>query len=783
MYENMSGITIRGKCFDETKKMVFFPEETDRISIVYGKNGSGKSTLSEGFYQLASDVLERDLEVVSIDREEKLICIDDEEKKNIHVFNEAYIDKNIRIGEKGLNTIVLFGEQVDVEEQIKKIQRELEKSKKEYSVISEENDKYNDVKNVLSPNFYFEKIKKKLKAEGGWAEKDSKIKNAKQNSTVSNKVISEICELTVTETIADLEKKYKETKELLEKVSNKDISFPEQIVKKEELAEIENDIIILLAKKIEKPILTNREKMILIAIEDGFQGRVEESKKMFIDETTDVCPYCYQTLSNDYKHQMLNSIQKVLNKDVEEHTNKLKKICLDEYMFDKTKYCSLDLKLSEDIEKQIEKCNQIIRQYKQKINNKLENIYTPINIKSFNLNDAIIELNNLLELLEQKRVEFNNASKQGETIKKELVNINKQIAHKAVEDDYNTYKKQLMDKNDNSKRLEAQFKKINEFKAKLTVLEETKKNVAIAIAQINKSLEYVFFSKDRLSIELKDDLYYLKSNGRDVKPCDVSCGERNIIALCYFFTQIMNNLEVKNFYSVDRFVIIDDPVSSFDFENKIGIISFLKQQIRNIILGNNNSKVLLFSHDLTTIFDLQKVTEEIGKLTKKVAKVGKTTAAWLEIKEGKLDRFSKNRNEYTELLKLVYNYAKDKSGIDSINIGNTMRRVLEAFATFNYKKGIQDISCDIEIMENVPHKEYFENLMYRLVLHNESHFAEQIQNFHDGINFYDFISEEEKQKTAREVLCLIYLLNPLHVKAHLSGTAVNEIIQWTEKIV
>lgn len=782
MYENMSGIAIKGKCFDEMKKMVFFPAETDRISIVYGKNGSGKSTLSEGFYQLASNESETDLEVAPIDKEEKLICIDDEEKKNIHVFNEAYVDENIRIGQKGLNTIVLFGEQVDVEEQIKETKKKLEKSEEDYNVVLEENEKYNDVKNVLSPDFHYEKIKKILKAEGGWAERDSKIKNAKQNSSVSNKIITEICELTVTETKADLEKRFKETQELLEKVSNKSISFPEQIVKKEELAEIENDIIVLLAEKIEKPILTEREKMILTAIEDGFQGRVEEAKKMFIDETIDVCPYCFQTLSNDYKQQMLNSIQKVLNKDVEEHTMKLKEISLSEYVFDKTKYCSLDLNLSEDIEKQIDKCNQIIRKYKEEINNKIENIYTPINIKTFNLNDAIIELNNLLEKLEQKRIEFNNASKQGKAIKEKLVYINKQIAHKAVQEDYNIYKKQTQEKGKISKRLQEKTKEKLEYKEKLAALEETKKNVAIAITQINKSLEYVFFSKDRLSIELKNDLYYLKSNGRYVEPCDVSCGERNIIALCYFFTQIMSNLEVKKMYSVDEYIIIDDPVSSFDFENKVGIISFLKKQIRDIVMGNNNSKVILFSHDLTTIFDLQKATEEIGKLTQKVAKVENTSAAWLEMKEGKLERFRKNRSEYTELLKLVYSYAKDKSGIDSINIGNTMRRVLEAFSTFNYKKGIQDISCDVEIMKDIPNKEYFENLMYRLVLHNESHFVEQIQNFHDGINFYDFISEEEKQKTAREVLSLIYLLNPLHVKAHLSGAAVNDITQWIENL-
>lgn len=783
MYENVSGISIKGRCFDETRKMVFFPVETDRISIVYGKNGSGKSTLSEGFYQIANSILETDLEVMPIDREEKPVIVEKQEKRSMHVFNEVYIDENIRIGKAGLNTIVLFGEQVDVEEQIKEIQGKLKKSEEEKDTIVAEDKKYTDIKNLLSPDFYYEKIKKTLKSEKGWAERDARIKNTKHNSAVSDRIIGEICELSVTDTIVELEKKFKETQEFLQKVSDNTISFPNKIAPKEEPVKIENEILALLAEKIENPVLTEREKMILTAIEAGFQGRVEESKQMFIDDTVEVCPYCYQGLSNDYKQQMLKSIQKVLNKDVEEHTRKLKNICLNEYIFDKTKYCNLDSNLSESIEKQIEKCNEIIRQYNEKIQNKIDNIYTPIKMETLYLNDNVIKLNNLIDLLEKKRIEFNNASKQAEKIKEELIDISKKIANKEVKDDYIVYKKQIQEKEKVKEKLITKEKEINQYKEQLTILEETKKNVAIAIDQINKSLEYVFFSKNRLSIELKNDLYYLKSNGRYVKPSDVSCGERNIIALCYFFTQIMSNLELKKLYSIEEYIIIDDPVSSFDFENKVGIISFLKKQIRDIIMGNNKSKVLLFSHDLTTIFDLQKATEEISKLTQKIAKVNNTTTAWLEIDEGKLKRFSRNRSEYTELLKLVYSYAKDKDTVDSIYIGNVMRRVLEAFSTFNYKKGIQDISCDIEIMKNVPHKEYFENLMYRLVLHNESHFEERIQNFHDGINFYDFISEEEKQKTAREILCLIYLLNPLHIKAHLTENAENDINQWVESLI
>ena len=51
----------------------------------------------------------------------------------------------------------------------------------------------------------------------------------------------------------------------------------------------------------------------------------------------------------------------------------------------------------------------------------------------------------------------------------------------------------------------------------------------------------------------------------------------------------MSNLEISQLYSTEKFVVIDDPVSSFDFENKVGIISFLKKQLSDIIVGNNGT--------------------------------------------------------------------------------------------------------------------------------------------------------------------------------------------------
>lgn len=336
-----------------------------------------------------------------------------------------------------------------------------------------------------------------------------------------------------------------------------------------------------------------------------------------------------------------------------------------------------------------------------------------------------------------------------------------------------------------AEKLSKKQKALKDAQEALRNLEQQKSNIGLAINNINNALDYVFFSQGRLSIELKNDKYYLKSNGKNVKPKNVSLGERNIIALCYFFTQILANQEITRLYQNEAFIVVDDPISSFDFENKVGIASFLRLQVNRIINGNPKSKVLILSHDLETVFNLRKAMDEICQSTKGIAGTTPSSYIVLELNNLLLKQLIKSHNEYSALIKKVYHYANGDSNNDSATIGNIMRRVLEAFSTFNYQKNIEKVSCDKNVLTALDkHSTYFENLMYRLVLHGESHYEEQVYSIHDGNNFYEFISETEKQKTAKNVLCFMYLLNPHHMIAYLQeeSNSINNIKLWVKDI-
>ena len=493
MIEKIKGITIQGRCFFNDTSLILYPNTNDRISVIYGKNGSGKSTISMGFGNLASDTPVSDISLKLLG-DNSSVLNSEEYKNNIFVFNEQYVDKNVKIDDDGLGTIILLGGQVDIQTDIDK-HTELEaKRKSEWEKAQEKFAEYQTKGTPLSPDYHLEKIRGMLKKSGGWQETDARIKGNKQNSAVKDDVLFEICKLKPSDTIDNLKKKFDEKKDLLEKISDSSLSFPplacDWIFFEDGL---EEKVCKLLSQIIEQPVLTERENLILLAIQNGQQPMVEASKRTFADESTTYCPYCYQSVQVQYKQELIDSINRVLNKNVENHKSELEAISFPSLDEDYSKYESLNSELVKKINAQKEKCFALIETYKDQIKRKIGNTYTP----------------------------------------------------------------------------------------------------------------------------------------------------------------------------------------------------------------------------------------------------------------------------------------------------NLMRRALEAFSTFNYRKGIEDVSCDKNVLNVLGERStYFNNLMYRLVLHGESHYAERVYSLRDDTNFYEFVSDDEKKRTAKDILCFMYLLNPAHIQAYLQtiSNAIENIKQWCSKI-
>ena len=94
-----------------------------------------------------------------------------------------------------------------------------------------------------------------------------------------------------------------------------------------------------------------------------------------------------------------------------------------------------------------------------------------------------------------------------------------------------------------------------------------------------------------------------------------------------------------------------------------------------------------------------------------------------------------------------------------------MRRVLEAYSTFNYSLGPSEIATDQEILSKIQdetEREFFKAYMYRLILNSDSHASDRVRR--SSSNFSEMFSVEEKTRTAQLLLGFLYRLDPVHIE-------------------
>jgi wobble nucleotide-excising tRNase len=775
-------IKFKGRYFAEEANLEILPE-SDRLSIIYGKNGSGKSTIADAIIQAAGNAVIEGIDYANIYDENGALY---SEKDSIHVFNEDYVNARVKVKDDGLKTIVLLGELGDLEDKIQDTELRIEAETNKNKDLKTALEELQDRENPKSAAYCRSQMNFGLSGDTHWAGREKRIKNHKRNASVTDSVLDGIICLQLQESIDIIRERYDKNIILLNQVRENEaeklndtvpltVSFNEERLQE------------LLKQKVESPKLSDREEKILRMIEDGKADNINEMRRVFSKDKTTHCPYCFQEVTTDYKKGLIESIERVFSKEFDEHQEKLEKSIILEVEVDFNGYDAIDSKMVLACKNKVEEINKEIIKIREIILKKINHPYTPITDFETELTDRLEEYEELRKKLQNEIDKYNEAVGKVGILEKKLSDDNALIAHYELASEIDRWEQAKKDLEIAKKAVEDSNKEIKEKNDVLELLRAKKKNIKIAVNLINNSLRYVFFSKDRLEIKVENEKYVLYSRGIPVKPNNVSLGERNIIALCYFFTELISNQEAKDGYTKKSVVIIDDPVSSFDIENKVGIMSLLKNKVSSIIKNNDESQVVVLTHDMQCYYDFHKIAKEIA-IEVKTESDGhiKFTYKGRELKNKELVPLSYKPNEYSELLKKVYIYACGKTSGLEYTIGNIMRRILEAFSTFTYKKGIEEVSIDDSILACIDDKdyvEYFKNLMYRLVLHGESHMEERVKALQDP-EYLDFISNEEKERTAQEVICFMYKLNSKHVLAHLDGESDVEINikNWLDKI-
>lgn len=775
MIDKVAGVSLIGGFFEKEGEFKFYDNDKFKVALTYGKNGSGKSSISKAIYELSRNNFNEYSKVELFDFDHKSIEVDEKTRNAIHVYNENYINSNLRLQDDGLDTIVMLGEQLELDDTIQQLKKEYDVNESEIQKNKENYEKISDPKNILSPEYYKKEMITTLKGENGWAAIDASIKFNKKNSSVNANVIESIAKEKSDRGKDKINKEFMELHEEYIKATNSSKNN-DSIERPDSYLSLALTISDLLETKIDQPIINEHEKIIMNQIQNGDQKFVERAKKQFSDNKIDICPFCLQEITQTYKEELVKSINQVLNKEVDDHINQLKKIELKPFEISLESFENIDKSQVRKINELVGELNTKIEYAESKIKQKIENVYQPIS-EELDFSQIVAKMNEAIEVLENKRRVFNENIDKIKSIHDQLIKLNKQKAWYSISSEYNKYKQQQEKLEEIIRNKEVYKNKATEILKKIEQLEAKKKNVSIALETMNNYLEYIFFEKGRLKLEVSGNQYRIISRNNPILLKNLSLGERNAIALCYFFSKLQENYSIQDSFKEQLLILLDDPISSFDIENKIGIYSFLRSMINKIVNNNSKSKVLVFTHEIEVMYHFEKVCKDIDVKFK----------SHILANQG-LDNFNpKKYNEYTNMMKTVYKYANQEEDYQIYNntIGNTMRRVLEAFGTFSYKKGIDKVSCDTQILGLIDEEKkraYFENLMYRLVLNTESH-SEEATRAMPELDFYSFIGETERVRTAKDVLCFIYLLNPLHILSHLdNGKWCQNVKAWCENI-
>ncbi len=785
----MTGISIHCNwLFDNAKVLEFFPThgkpaKKNRVALVYGKNGSGKSTVAQGFREYIASTIPRTVELSPLATGNHIHVSSSGRPEKFFVFDEKYVEQQVKVKEQGLDAIILFGEQVALEQQIDQVTGTIDALKIQKQQQEAECAKFTGSSVAIAPQYWSAQITQSLRASGGWAEtRGIKINGNRTSASVNDSEIERIGKLVPAQGESETKEEFSKQFALFNNATPQSQQIAQAIQLYSLAGNVEETAIEQLAKIIAKPQTTVRENELL----QLFGIRViADAKAFLVDTTKNICPTCLQKIEEKHRTEMLLCIEAILNREVEAFRTALdslkqKMVVKSDYII----YSGLDAEAYRNVQTCIDNLNQAIEKHNNAIQAKIDNPFEAmVYDASIGLIAACNTLNQALTILEAERIAFNNAITGRVKLKNTVLKLNDEIAHYATKDAYTHLVSQREAKKVADDKLDSLNKQITELEKQKLDLDAQRKNFQIAVNDINSSLAYIFFSTERLKLVLgTDQMYHLKSNGKEVDPKKVSCGERNALALCYFFTEIAKETDVRAIYTDEVFLVIDDPISSFDMENRIGILSFLRWRLGQVLLGCPTTKTLVMTHDISVLYDLEKALQEISKECESQNKSAEFCLFELDCTG--INAFkSEKHQEYTRLLETIHDYALNGTVETELFIGNTMRRVLEAFSTFLYRKGVADISRDPVILSEIDadKRNYFQNLMYRLVLNGESHYKEQIQGLQD-MEFFSHLSPAEKQRTARDILCFMYLLNKPHILAHLSPRVEPDILGWLTSI-
>lgn len=628
--------------FDEKRKGGNKSINDKRIISIFGRNGSGKTTISNALLHAGLNLPSADDTPVAtflnvhVENGEMItepVELEDSDKAEIYVYNEAFVDKYVRVKDnENLEAIVMLSDDPDLGEHLEELEKkktvvdqQIEKRKTALDSFESKSNQQNEL-NIRKA------IENQLKSDGSWASIGKIIHNYSVKQSVSDVVFNKIHKADVSDGTPAI---YKRLTKLLEsdlnnlaqiRQKNKLDSFKVTITDKNDFNVIDK----LLNTSLKTPSFSGLQERIMQEIAQRGRNQISANKELFSGPDIDYCPTCFRTIDANEKETIVQVITQVLDiskqSSEEQFINNLKSLNLQ--MLDKIEK---DTNLWKEFPSEIAEYNEavhsyngMVSKYEQAITNKINNPYVCpdiINNDSGKLYSAIVSAGKKIQrVVKDYNVIFENEQfllDEADLLNLHIAKYNNEVLFEQLDDASSKHcnlKAELESTQVRSKELENQISD-----TKLRLAEQK-----IALDQINMRLAHVFMDRDRLKLIDGDNCYRVQSRGEFIKTSQLSVGERNAISLCYFFSRINSNVRADQAYKRPSLVVLDDPISSFDFENKIGILSLLREELEKILLNNCDSKVLVMTHDAEMFQHVAKIYSDIEERRSSLFKHGET---------------------------------------------------------------------------------------------------------------------------------------------------------------
>lgn len=805
MYRDLKGIKIKGGRFGDGDMVQFDNILANKVNIIYGGNGSGKTSISRAFQEYHDNPGAPDndfkLELLASS------TLSANHREGIYVFNEDFLETQVKFAGKGMKTIVMFGEQADLDKQIKELEEKIRAEKAELDKVTallgelDEDCEYSDKTNKHPQSYQaqLKSIQETLKKDSHYLGRLKDIER-KENKRLPQDIMNQIGDVAVHPDI------YSVPSELLgkdEKTVSKyvydGIQKLHQTLNQDEIRWIFSptdtklnpaEVIKVLSAYAENNELSEREKKLLSLLQDAESAPlvISGAQHHILDKNADICPLCHQTIDAAHRGNMAETLKRLLNEQAKQHEQDIRN-ALTAIVDIQMEYPTFPEHYAEDKIKVCEAAIKAVNDYHSKVrdllNSKLQNLYAASpDVNKINPADYSALLSAYVgayTAIENEVTAYNNEVKDAKNLYKKVLGANLYLSFLEVKSMLDIYsgmiKKATGYKTDISSRINV----INGLRNQINGLESQKQNTGIAVDFINDCLKRVFLSEKRL--EIRDEgsgVYKVYSNGKNVSPNRLSSGERNIIGLSYFFATLGANNPADRLYDHPMFVVLDDPISSNDAGNRMGILNLLNQKVYDLFhktildefgkpreVWKVGSKVLLLSHEMKTVNSYKSIFH--GYISG-----GQETGVHFELEDNVMNpEYGIISNEYGQHFKRIFNYANSEhpDPNESIVIGNEMRRVFEAYSNFVFNKGIEAVLTERSTYKGGhadENYERFSKLVTRVVFNTTSHTSAYSNKMEHDSEMY---SPREMKNLAREMLAFILAVTPAHLKAYLREEA------------